>query len=99
MKGMVREKGIVPERSEWFRSSRLISTTTLCDGAVPSRVYTGVKSCRPSHNAFPPITPPATQGSHHPVSTATVGLSVYQGRSAQERHVSVLRRLAHSDWW
>jgi len=26
MKGMVGEKGTVPERSEWFRSSRIIGT-------------------------------------------------------------------------
>ena len=26
MEGMVEEKGIVPERSEWFRSSRIIGT-------------------------------------------------------------------------
>ena len=29
MDGMVGEKGIVPERSEWFRSRGIISTTGL----------------------------------------------------------------------
>ena len=28
MERMVEEEGIVPERSEWFRSSRIIGTTT-----------------------------------------------------------------------
>jgi hypothetical protein len=31
MEGMVEEKGILPERSEWFRSRRLIGTEEATD--------------------------------------------------------------------
>ena len=37
MEGMVEEKGILPERSEWFRSRGIIGTAE--GGCIENRLY------------------------------------------------------------
>jgi len=41
MKGIVGEKGILPERSEWFRSSGIIGTYGGLDGLYIVSYFTG----------------------------------------------------------
>ena len=65
MEGMVGEKRIVPERSEWFRSSGLIGTThrqgvyrmgSLIDTLARSAIMRTYTSLLPTHVTFSALT-------------------------------------------